>query len=205
MGAHRRSRIALVALACAGTWLAGCAGLGGPPPPPGSPDHAFEEALRLCQEGALLDPDTQRRLDRRTRMQDDMLASGLLDVEEYGSGRDRQRRRAESECLADVEPLLRGPAGAEVARLLRLAGQRCEADGLVPGTRAYGQCLHVEKLEVFAERHPDPGPEARGTLDRLLALGGGEPLSDAARAAYCRTRELGGTGHPMCPRDGGAR
>ncbi len=179
----------LAALACAG-------GPGEPADP--LEEDALREASALCDARVNLGPGDDEVQLRRLRVATAPLESGTLSFDDAMDEIARAHREARDDCLGEVVPALAGEGGKEAAQILRAARVSCEADAAVASPAALRECIHRRKLEIFAARNPSDGARERETLDRLLRVGGGAPLPPALREEYCRTRELAGTGHPLC-------
>jgi hypothetical protein len=159
---------------------------------------ALDEAETLCSAHVDLGPRDEEMRDRRLAFETWRLSSGAVSLDETGGNLARIDSEVHGDCLDQVLPALSGSNGAEAVSVLGAARRSCERDGIPPASSALAQCIHARKLEVFAARAHADSPETRETLDRLLRVGGGAPLSPEQRASYCRTRELTGTGHPFC-------
>lgn len=179
---------------CAGTGPADVAAHG-----PAGPPSLEDEAAELCRLHVDRRESEERAMARRLDAELWRLSSGALSPDTLGGGLGRLHAEAHGRCLDQVLSALEGPGGEAALRILQEARVGCEA-AVGAGSRAHAvDCIHRRKLELFRAGGAAEGPAGRETLDRLLRVGGGAPLSDEQRAAYCRTRELAGTGHPLCP------
>jgi hypothetical protein len=157
---------------------------------------AFYEAAELCSARVSARPHEDAARERRLAWERQKLASGWTSLDEAGGNIARIQSGADHDCLDQVLTALSGDAGALAVSILREVRVSCERDGIPPASSALGQCIHQRKLEVFERRRPVDGAGARETLDRLLQVGGGAPLTEQQRVDYCRTREL--SGPPLC-------
>lgn len=193
MQSARRLRLLLSAL---GTAVA-CAGS------PATPSEhlaaaAADEAQALCSPSVSAAPPSDTVLGRRLALEQLRMSQGGMSMDDAAGRAARAHAHAWNDCLDVVLPALEGESGQDTVRILQDARRACEADGLPPESSALNRCIHERKLQIFRRETTAEGPAERETLDRLLRAGGGAPLSAEERAAYCRTRELGGTGHSFC-------
>lgn len=180
--------------------LVACAGESAPPSAgAGSAEEdALAEASALCSAGVNLGPGDDEALQRRMRVAAQQLRSDGVFLDEAMDEVARAHHEARSDCLAEVLPALEGEGGQAALDILRAARLSCEMDPRSTSPAELRACIHARKLEIFAARSPRDGRHERETLDRLLRVGGGAPLSLELREQYCRTRELSGTGHALC-------
>ena len=178
-----------------------CAGSGptavdarGPAPGPSVEDEAAE----LCRLHVDRSEADERAFDRRMAVETWKLSSGILPPDAAPSNFGRLHAEAHGRCLDQVISALEGPGGEEALRILHAARVGCEAAPDASSQALASQCVHRRKLEIFSSGGRTEGPAGRETLDRLLRVGDGAPLSEAQKADYCRSRELAGSGHPFC-------
>lgn len=162
--------------------------------PTGETRSAEDEAAELCRLHVDRTEADELRFDRRMAVESWKLSSGILPSGVSAANVGRLHAEAHGRCLDQVLSALEGPGGTVALRILHEARVSCESAPDSATSALARRCIHVRKLELFEAGDT----QDRETLDRLLQVGGGEPLSDAQRAEYCRTRELGGTGHPFC-------
>ena len=191
-------------LLAAGTLLASLATLdacaSGPARPQSREEAAISEAEDLCNAHVNMSQRDQAELDRQLQMERFRLSTGGINLGDAGGNIARIETEVHGTCIDQVMPALSGAGGVEAVSILREARLACEAndDDSAVGWRTVADCIHERKLEIFNARHPEDAALHRETFDRLLRVGGGAPLSPAQRAEYCRTRELQGSGHPIC-------
>jgi hypothetical protein len=159
-----------------------------------------DEVADLCRLHVDRDEVEERALERRVDAESWRIAnlppgSDPMLYAEVG----RVHAEAHGRCLDRLVSALEGPGGAEALRILRDARLACESSPASRSRASVVECIHRRKLEIFFEP-AERGPEAasRETLDRLLRVGDGRPLSDREIEQYCRSRELYGTAHPFC-------
>ncbi len=186
-------------LPLAGATLACSGGFGAGPPSAGGSraQTALEEAQQFCHARLAGDPHERAALERRLELEQRRLASGAWALGNPTGNLAQIQHEASAECLAQVAPALSGEGGKEATGILQAARLECESDDL-PSAAALLQCIQRRTLEIFTRRGHGDDASQRDTLDRLLRVVGGEALSPEQREAYCRARELGGTGHPLC-------
>ncbi len=143
-------------------------------------------------------PREEAELERSLQMENLRLSNGGIRIDDAAGNIARMQHEVHSTCLDQVLPALSGPGGVETVSILREARIACEDDDGDAAWTTVAECIHARKLEIFTQRHPEDSATHRETLDRLLQVGGGAPLSPAQRAEYCRTRELRGSRHPIC-------
>jgi hypothetical protein len=178
--------------------LLACAGGAAPSASERAAEAALDEAAALCSARVSSGPSEERALQRRVGIEIQRMAAGATSFDDSADELARIHSEASDDCFDQVLPALAGEGGAEALAILRTARLSCEAEGVPPASSALAQCIHARKLDLFLQRSPSDGPRQRETLDRLLRVGGGAPLPPELREEYCRTRELGGTGHPLC-------
>jgi len=169
-----------------------------PPAAEQAEEAALQETAELCSAGVSLGAHDRDAVTRRLALQTMILAAGVTPFDETAGEIARIHADAQKDCYGQVLPALSGEAGVDAVAILREARLSCEADGMPPASAALAQCIHARKLERFTRRGVPDSPHERETLDRLLRVGGGAPLSSDERATYCRTRELNGSGSPLC-------
>jgi hypothetical protein len=158
---------------------------------------ALAEAQQFCRARLAGDPRERDVLERRLELEQRRLASGVSALGNPTGNLAQIQHEASADCLAQVVPALSGDGGKEAVGILRAARLECEGDDL-PSAAALLQCIQRRTLEIFTRRGLGQDPSQRETLDRLLRVSGGEALSPEQRRDYCRSRELEGTGHPLC-------
>ena len=159
---------------------------------------AEDEAAELCRLHVDRDEADERDMARRKAFESWKLSSGAFSPDAVAGSFGHLHAQAHARCLDQVLSALAGPGGDEARRILHEARVGCEASADAVTRASVVRCVHQRKLELFVAGVSPDAPGDRETLDRLLHVGAGAPLSEAQRADYCRTRELTGTGHPFC-------
>lgn len=159
---------------------------------------AEEETSILCAARVHLDEGDERLRQVRIRNDSARVSAGGASVDDTMARIARRQADEQRTCTDQILPALSGPGGKAALSILRSAREACEGGVAPESDLGFVACFHARKMAIYRERMPEDGPAARETLDRLLVVGGGAPLTDEERAAYCEQRELAGTRHPIC-------
>lgn len=172
--------------------LAACATSSGPNA------AAEEETSILCAARVHLDESDERLRELRIRSDSARVSAGGASIDDTMARIARREADEQRACTDQILPALSGPGGKAALSVVRSAREACEGGVAPESDLGFVACFHARKLAIYRERMPEDGPAARETLDRLLVVGGGAPLTNEERAAYCEQRELAGTRHPIC-------